>query len=146
MNTIYIMCGLPGSGKTTTALNILKENKNALWVSSDSVREGLYGSEEIQGNPKEVFTEVDRLVQKALDEGHDVVYDATNISKATRRNIMNKFDAEYICVYCNAELDTCIQRNDSRIRKVPHKVIKRMYKNFEEPTIDEGYKMIMRAD
>lgn len=43
--TIWIMCGLSGSGKSTIAAQIANENPNTIIVSSDAIREELTGNE-----------------------------------------------------------------------------------------------------
>ena len=46
--TLYIMCGLSGSGKSTIATQIANENPNTVIVSSDEIREELTGNYEDQ--------------------------------------------------------------------------------------------------
>ena len=48
------MCGLPASGKTTKAKEIVAE-EGAEYVSSDEIRKELYGDESDQTNPNKVF-------------------------------------------------------------------------------------------
>ena len=54
MATITMLIGLPGSGKTTFAKSVENEGNSKPCkihvVSSDTMREKLYGSEEIQGD------------------------------------------------------------------------------------------------
>ena len=53
--TLYIMCGLSGSGKSTIATQIANENQNTIIVSSDAIREELTGYYEDQEHNEEVF-------------------------------------------------------------------------------------------
>ena len=46
--TLWIMCGLNGSGKSTFATQIFNENPNTVIVSSDAIREELTGNYEDQ--------------------------------------------------------------------------------------------------
>lgn len=41
--TLWVMCGLSGSGKSTIAKQLAQEHENTVIVSSDSVREELTG-------------------------------------------------------------------------------------------------------
>lgn len=49
------MCGISGSGKSTVAAQIVKENANTVIVSSDSIREELTGNYADQEHNEEVF-------------------------------------------------------------------------------------------
>ena len=55
--TLWIMCGLSGSGKSTIATQIANENPNTIIVSSDAIREELTGNYENQEHNEEVFSE-----------------------------------------------------------------------------------------
>lgn len=52
--TLYIMCGLSGSGKSTIATQIANENPSTVIVSSDAIREELTGNYEDQEHNEEV--------------------------------------------------------------------------------------------
>lgn len=51
MAKVYAMVGLPGCGKSTISQQLSKDNL-AVLLSSDTIRESLYGKEEIQKNPR----------------------------------------------------------------------------------------------
>lgn len=139
MSKLYTMCGLPGSGKSTAAKQF-----DGIIISSDAIRKELYGDESIQGDGKQVFQILHNRVQKALAEGKNVIYDATNISAKRRKNIVRSFDAEHICVYIDIPIAECLHRNEKRERKVPVEVIKRMARNFKPPTEEEGFSKILK--
>lgn len=139
MSKLYTLCGLPGSGKSTAA-----EKLDGIIFSSDAIRKELYGDENIQGNGKQVFQVLNNRVRKALAEGKNAVYDATNITAKRRKNIVSSFDAEHICIYVDTPKEECIRRNANRERKVPIKVIERMARNFEPPTEEEGFSKILK--
>ena len=51
--TLTLLIGLPGSGKTTYAKNYAQKYINdVVHLSSDKIRQELYGDETIQGNPE----------------------------------------------------------------------------------------------
>lgn len=144
MATMYILVGAPATGKSTYA----KENfKDAIIVSSDKVREIMYGSEEIQGSPAAVFSQVHFNCWQYLVQGIDVVVDATNISKKNRAKLRGgmPLDTEFKAIVFKTDLETAIKRNAERDRHVPEDVIKRMFKNFEMPTADEGFAEIIEV-
>lgn len=85
---LEILIGLPGSGKSTYAKEEHESNSNSVYLSSDKIREELYGNESIQGNPVEVFTLMQSRAIEALKSGRDVFYDATNLTRKDRAGIL----------------------------------------------------------
>lgn len=138
MNKLYTMIGIPGSGKSTIANQI----PNAVIISSDAIRKELYGAEEIQGNGKQVFDLVYKRISEELTKGHDVVFDATNLTPKARKAVF-RFTAEHIAVFVCTGLDDCLKRNAARERKVSEEVIYRMYNNLIYPRRAEGFKTII---
>lgn len=53
--TLWVMCGLSGSGKSSVAKQLAQEHENTVIVSSDLVREELTGDYENQDHNEEVF-------------------------------------------------------------------------------------------
>lgn len=137
--TLYILCGPAGCGKSTYAKAL-----DATVISSDAVREELYGDASIQSNPKRVFSIVNQRVKENLLLGKDVVYDATSLTKDIRANIIRQFDARFVAVWFDVSKKECLKRNAERERKVPERVIEKMFNNFEIPTYDEGFAAIIK--
>lgn len=141
MSKIYTMCGLPGSGKSTYAKNYLPD---CVIVSSDAIRGELYGSEEIQGNAKKVFAEAFRRIREAVNNGQDVVFDATNLNREKRMEFIQQFvDCEHICVYLKTSLRKCLEQNANRDRQVPTIAIHGMARRLQEPQENEGFSKII---
>ena len=88
MNKLMYLVGVPGCGKSTYAQKIIAENPNAVWVSSDAIREELWGDANDQQNPSSVFGEMFKRTVAALNAGKDVVYDATNLIAKTRASTL----------------------------------------------------------
>ena len=137
---LILLVGIPGSGKTTYAKSYIEQNTNTIHLSSDAIRKELYGDESTQGNPAEVFSLMQTRAVEALNEGNNVIYDATNITRKDRSSIINicpkfaKIEAHIIW----APIETCIERDASRDRTVGKAVIDRMLKKFQAPYYDEG--------
>ena len=135
---LIILVGIPGSGKTTYAKKHIDEN--TIHLSSDLIRAELYGDESIQGNPAEIFSLMQKRAVKALNEGCNVIYDATNITRKDRAPIISacpKF-AKIECHIVWAPIEECIRRDTTRGRTVGVEVIDRMLKRFQAPFVDEG--------
>lgn len=137
---LIVLCGIPGSGKSTYATRYVEDNINSIHISSDAIRAELYGNESIQGNPSEVFSLMQKRTVEALNEGKNVVYDATNITRKDRSSIIGmcpKF-AKIECHIIWAPIEECIRQDASRDRTVGKEVIDRMLKRFQAPFFDEG--------
>lgn len=148
MATLYVLVGLPGSGKSWFADHNTSLGKT-IKVSSDEIRECLYGDESIQGNPNIVFAWMEDIVRECLLDGRDVIYDATSLTKVLRRNIIKTFKDtadEIICIYFNVSLDLCMKRNRARSRHVPDGKVIEMAERFEKPSSDEPFSRFFRYD
>ena len=145
MSNFIMMCGLAGSGKSTFAKHLLEENPKSVIVSSDSIREELYGSESEQGNPTDVFNEMRVRTLKLLKEGHDVIYDATNINRKRRKGFLKQLprDIHKVIIYIATPYKNVLSNNNSRERVVPQDVIHNMYKNLHVPIKSEGWDEII---
>ena len=138
---LIILVGIPGSGKSTYAKDYIKKNPDTLHLSSDKIREELWGSESVQGDPSEVFSIMQSRAVEALKNGTDVIYDATNINRKDRSHIIDicprfaQIEARIIW----ASIETCIRRDAERKRTVGKSVIDMMLKRFQPPFYDEGF-------
>ena len=118
----------------------MEQNYNMVHLSSDAIRKELYGDENIQGNPGDVFSLMQKRAIEALNSGCDILYDATNITRKDRAGIIGicpKF-AKIECHIIWAPIETCIERDASRDRTVGKEVIDRILKRFQTPYYDEG--------
>ena len=96
MPTIFVYIGLPASGKSTNAKEWAATHSNSIHLSSDAIREELYGDARIQGDPNKVFSIMLRRAREAIAEGLDVLYDATNITYKNRRSILQIPNATFV--------------------------------------------------
>ncbi len=142
-----MLIGLPGCGKSTLA-NKFKGISHTVVLSSDSIREELFGNEDEQMEPERVFAIMFHRTVQALENNLDVIYDATNINRKLRINTLGRlksavsrnFTTEAVVVY--TDIAEVKRRNASRARVVPEYVIDNMLKNFELPVYNEGWDTI----
>lgn len=144
MNKLIMLIGLPGSGKSTYAKMLLEKEPNIKYCSSDETRKLIYGDEAIQGDPNKVFRTLHNNVKKHLNEGFDVIYDATNVTRKSRKNIISevKHIAEIAAHIVWAPYEDCIRRDTERSRTVGVEVIKKFLYRWQSPYYDEGFKSI----
>lgn len=144
MARLIMLIGLPGSGKSTYAKSLLDPEGKIKYCSSDSIRKELYGDENIQGNPQTVFEHLHNNVQMYLNQGYDVIYDATNVTRKNRRGVINKFsniaDIEAHVVW--APYEECVDRDKQRVKTVGEDVIRKFLYRWQSPNYDEGFKFI----
>lgn len=137
-----MLCGLPASGKSTYCEQY-KYNKDWVVLSSDAIRAELLGDESDQSKNEEVFKILHSRVKENLRNGKNVVYDATNLSRKNRVHFISDelkgIYCEKICVLFATPFELCCARNYARDRQVPESAMVRTYKNFQTPTIYEGW-------
>lgn len=144
MNYLFLLVGLPASGKSTYCKQY-KNVREVVVLSSDEIREELLNDINDQTNNKLVFDTLHKRAKAALKDGKIVIYDATSLTKTIRKNIIDElkdYTKSIQCIYFNTPLKECIKRNKMRDKKVPKKVIKRMAKKLEKPSFDEGFDII----
>lgn len=139
------MCGPSGSGKST----YIQENlKDINVVSTDTIRKELWGSEEDQRNPKEVFVIAYWRVANYLARGEDVVFDAMNLTRRDRIRLQQfisqyvKEDYKKVCIVMATSLKTCIARQTSRARSVSSEIVERQFNRMQYPFTDENWNEI----
>lgn len=155
MPTVYMLIGLPGSGKSTYAEKLAKD-EDAIIVSTDKIREELFGDEAIQENERynnnTVFSLAYTRIKIAMLEGKNIIFDATNINRKKRKYFLEILSKEYFWSLRNTDYtyrfhailiatpyEKCLENNLNRRRVVPEEVIKRMMCNFEVPMKFEGW-------
>ena len=133
---MYMLVGLPGSGKSTWAKKKADKNKNIVICSSDQIREARGLAED----DKTIFHELQRNAKMYLNNGLDVIYDATNLSRKRRMSFLGQIpDHKKIAVLFMTPVDVCKSRQQIRDRKVPEEVIDRMFASIQLPAKHEGF-------
>lgn len=144
MPRLFIMCGLPASGKSTFAQQFIKNN-DIRYVSRDEIRFSMVKeNEEYFSREKEVFKKFAGTIAQTLIDGFDVIADATHLNRISRNKLIRAIDqytTEYTITYIVLEtsLETCMKRNALREgrARVPDSVMKSMAENWEDITISE---------
>ena len=139
MNKLYVLVGLPGSGKSTFAKDTV--NHKFTIVSRDTIRfNKLNDNDRYFDKEKEVFNEFVEQINKNLKFGH-VIADATHISKASRAKLLSRVTTEckVVIALIDVDYETALLQNNSRegVYRVPETAIAKMRDSFEEPSFDE---------
>lgn len=140
MTKLIYLVGIPGCGKSTWA-ETNKDKLNAVIHSSDAIREE-FGDVNDQSKNTDVFQILHSRIKMDLKAGNNVIYDATNLNRKRRVAFLNEIKnipCEKICILFATPWEMCLARNYARDRHVPEDVMVRMYKNFQTPTLYEGW-------
>ncbi|MCM3387256.1 AAA family ATPase [Ureibacillus chungkukjangi] len=140
MSKLIMLVGLPASGKSTKAKE-LSEEYNATILSSDLIREELLGNINDQSHNVNVFEVMNNRARELLNNGQNVIYDATNINRKRRMHLIKtelKAD-KYICYYLGLSMGRCLYNDSQRERTVGFEVIDKMYKTMQIPIKKEGW-------
>lgn len=152
MANIIIMCGIPGSGKSTYVEKY--RGKHDIYISRDLIRFSmLEKGQEYFGKEKLVFDTFVKIINQSLKINNieNIWVDATHINPPSRYKILRRISKQYNSlkiVVMDTPLSVCIDRNNYREgrAKVPESAINGMYKNFKMPTFEEGYDEIITVD
>ena len=138
-----MMWGIPGSGKSSYAENIFGDSYTI--VSSDILREELFGDINDMDHNGEVFEAMKKRTINTLQKGKNVVYDATNIVYKRRVALLTELKK----IKCNkiihcmiVPFSICLSRNSNRERTVPYMSLYKMRCQTSIPYFYEGWDMI----
>lgn len=145
-----MLCGIPCSGKSTyvETLKKMKYWENTIILSTDNYIETQ--AQRMGRTYNEIFQDcIDNATRKleidfieAKDKGKDIIWDQTNLSIKARRKKLSKLPSycRRSAVYFEISLEEVLERNKHREGKfIPDSILKRMYHQFEVPTIAEGF-------
>ncbi len=143
MKTVYILKGLPASGKSTWSKNMLDEHPRVYKrINKDDLRAMLDNAYWSPANEQFVLKIRDILITEALKEGKHVIIDDTNLDpkhEARIREIVNMYiheTGEQVKVEVkqfDVSVEECIKRDAKRPAPVGEKVIKSIHRRYMEP-------------
>lgn len=149
---LTIMCGIPGSGKSTHLTKVLYNHGNIMSsgnvpviLSLDDFRRVLTGRDYHGPAEDSVWSHVKTAARVLLRKDYRVIIDGTHLTLASRKSwimIAKEVDVDICCTWMNIPFATCIARNKTRDRVVPDDVISRMCSVFVLPLVSEGFSSI----
>jgi bifunctional polynucleotide phosphatase/kinase len=129
---IIIMMGYPGSGKSTIAKNICK-NEEYIYIEGDVYKT----------STKMIKASLEHITKKK-----SIVFDATNSSSKKRKEYVDlgkKYNYKIVCIHVSTSLEISFKRNKLRnYEKYVPKIAYSVYtKNYEEPNENEEFKLFI---
>ena len=155
MNNLYILCGIPGCGKSTYVQKLMKENyglPDHKWeyVSRDEIRFSMIKEEDDYfAKEKQVFNEFVKCIGEKLDDAWitNVIADATHLNEVSRSKLINSINRirnnkplHITMVYFDIPLEVCKFRNAKRTgrARVPEEVLEKMHRSLEFPRLRDN--------
>jgi predicted kinase len=140
MKTMYIMCGLPGSGKSTWARKCVEKDKNTIIISKDAIRTMINGKYVFDQDREVLVKEIVQSIISGLKLNVNIIFDETNITSKKRQDLVflaHQYGYSPIIVYCKGNGNNLENRimDDSRgyTKDQWEKVIENMAAAFEKP-------------
>lgn len=149
--TLYVMCGIPGSGKSYAAKQITE--KFTKYVSRDEVRFSmLKEGQDYFSQERKVFSAFIGQIQALLNDGYNVIADATHLNRGSRAKLLNALDLDGVKVIAfdmfDVPFEVCVERNAQRSgrERVPDDAMKNMKRYSSRPTQAEGFDTILKVE
>lgn len=144
---LYILCGLPYSGKSTFASEIVKR-KNCEHVSVDQIinEMGWEGIKLTESQWREIYQIAHHKIEKLLIDGRSVVYDGASQTKKQLEDLTNlalKLRKEFQIIYIKVPDTEIYNRQYLNLGTNSHLAVGRdqidyVIHHFEEPDLTEA--------
>ena len=150
MKNLYMMCGVPGSGKSTY---VATNHPDAIVVSRDAIRFALLKEgDDYFAYEDMVLSIFYSEIQNAIDSDseQDIIIDATHLTPKARatclQNLKNLDKVNLVALSIEVPIAIALYRNNQRSgrARVPDTVIRNMYRSYRIPTIEEGFNEVRR--
>lgn len=140
MQRLIMTIGLPGSGKSTWALEeVKKSNGKVKRINKDSLRLMIDGGVHSKKKEIQIMEARDLLTKYYLEKGHDVIIDDTNfddkhifrMQEVIESVTLNGRTVELVMKdFTDVPLSVCIENDLNRRESVGAKVILKMYNKY----------------
>ena len=151
--TLYLLLGLPGAGKTTTAKEISKLT-GAVHLSSDNIRLELFTKPCFsQAEHDALYESLDKTCEQLLRGGKNVIYDANlnrYIHRQEKYELAKRVGAATRLLWIDVSRSTAKQRRLDEKRhhslvptnETPQAMFERIADIFEPPKRGEAYTLL----
>lgn len=133
---VFLLRGLPASGKSTYAKELVAKDHNWVRVNKDDLRAMMNGGVFSRKLEEQIVITERELVENALKIGKNVVVDDTNFNLAHERyfsQLARYYKAEFEVKFFDTPLEECIKRDNKRPNGVGEAVIYKMYDQYLKP-------------
>lgn len=149
MLQLILLCGLPGTGKTTATGPYRTMDDWFVYSTDDYIESKAYENGQLYDDAfrsliKDAKKHMDQQLRSAIEQGKHVVWDQTNLTRKKRQAALSLFDTYnktcwYFPLYI-ARYGAWMNRLQSRNGKtITVSVINDMVNRFEIPTLADGF-------
>ncbi len=161
MATCTVMVGLPGTGKSTRVRDLVTMNPDAFVYSTDNLIEewakgqGWTYDFAFAKYIDKATSEMNRMLDTAIRERMDIVWDQTNTGTKKRDKIVRRMRNAGYTVNCECirpplnedEMYDWLDRLRNRPGKtIPDTVMSSMMENYTIPSVEEGFDAVYIFD
>lgn len=157
--TVFTVCGLPASGKTTLARRIALERRGVCFSADAWILE-LFGPDldvtALASQRERVWRQIWAVACRLLELELDVVLDFSFYTREERerfRHLAHRAGARFRMIHLEAEPELLLERLRSRNRSLPPATFsispeqfEALRASFEAPAADEAEMLHVRAD
>lgn len=130
---IYVLCGLPGAGKTTISRQLQQQYHAELYCYDEFIKH-----HNLLDKRQQMF---EKIVSD-LRTGKDVILDDLHTCIEWRINLLSAIQnvpCKKVLIVMTTSLEECIRRNSQRTNRLPDFVIYYLNSQYQPPTLDEGW-------
>jgi predicted kinase len=161
---LILLCGMPGSGKSTRRAQLQAEHPDAVVISSDDCIEGIMDDhgltwDDMDHRPTfmkitgKAVSAMNKIAEAAMGERRSIIWDQTNLTPKQRNGIMSRVSRQTYRVrkaYCwpqlkDEDFDLLHQRMVARGRVVPDFRMREMAETYQLPQENEGFTDIIKV-
>lgn len=139
---LLVLVGLPASGKSTYAKELISSRPSWKRVNKDDLRSMVDNDIWSKDNEKSIVAVEQAIAQHYLTKGYSVVVDDTNFAHIERwREVAEKGGYEFEVKKFETGLFECVVRDAGRARSVGGTVIQRMFEQNYKRKEESDYKL-----
>ena len=153
-----VMVGLPAMGKSTMTKDMYGLDETFVYSTDRFIEDaathfGITYDEAFEDNIKQATSAMNTMLDVAIKQRQDIIFDQTNLGIKKRSKIINRMKQAGYQIRCSCiippepghfdDLKVWKRRLSNRSGKtIPPNIITSMYESYVEPTIAEGFDMI----
>jgi len=155
MATIYMLIGVPGSGKSSWVVKQSFDWSNTAIISTDNIidqrasAQGKTYSDVFKDEIKSATAEMNQNLRRAVANDMDILWDQTNLTKKSRAGKLAGIPEAYrkVAVFFRTpdpkELARRLATRPGKI--IPQNIVMAMCSQLEAPSKDEGFDEVINA-
>lgn len=140
MVLLYVLCGIPGSGKTTLSTQLAERFSAKLYC---------YDSLPGANHPKYHHETRQKMMVDIAEDlkcGLSVVCDDCHVTEAQRSEVLSavsEIQCKKTLIVMVTPFEECLLRNANREARLPDFILYDLKRRYQPPTLDEGWDEII---